>query len=324
MRKPSESAVCNNVENLTLKRIVTVRQGHKLKAMTRLNYLKIAIITASAVLVLSSCGDKEDNKRDWLLENVVVSEYYALSDYVFERRYDYEYDSQNRITNRITTTSSVSSSGTLNYNADGDTVKYENRYSMARGTFAKFSQNGNKITIVEASHPNANLFTDVNGELELNAQGLPIKLTSEVNDVWYGSSGSSYWSYSTVTLTWQNGNLIKTEWQKEYLNIIYDMEPGKPVIREEGTISGTNTYIYDDKKPPFHHCNTPKWLLWLLDYYGYNMNNGYNENNIKTKTKEDGSTIIYEYTYNDYGFPVIITWVEGQITYTETYTYQKK
>jgi len=77
----------------------------------------------------------------------------------------YYYDIQNRISQWLT------------YNTDGDLIEYESCYTSSRCTRAKFSKNGNKITVIKSYHPSAYLFGSVIGELELNAQGLPIKLT---------------------------------------------------------------------------------------------------------------------------------------------------
>ena len=233
--------------------------------------------------------------------------------------YEYYYDSQNRFTE----CTGVSHIKTLNYNAAGDLVKYfegTNIYlPRGSGSETTFSKYDNKITFTTWYRI---LFGggDVKGELELNAQGLPVKMTSETVQHYYGSDAN--WSH-TVTLTWQNGNLTKAEWERE---------------DENGSSAGTVTYIYDDKKTPFYHCNTPKWFWWWFNFSrwnGYNeygdKNYGYNENNIKTETwEEDGSTITYEYTYNDDGFPVTRTWEQGwewvwgygTTTFSETYTYK--
>ena len=58
------------------------------------------------------------------------------------------------------------------------------------------------------------------------------------------------WSF-TLTLTWQNSNLTKIEWER---------------VDEEGSSAGTKTFTHDDKKTPFYHCNIPKWALWWLSY----------------------------------------------------------
>jgi len=213
----------------------------------------------------------------------------------------YIYDSQNRVTRYICSYYIT----ILNYNADGDLVQYQQSIGQGRGYSTTFSKDGNKITFIIMDRPAIGVSNTVNGELELNAQGFPVKLTSEHVQMYWGVV--EHYCFYTVTLTWQNGNLIKTEWERE---------------DENGSSAGTVTYTHDDKKIPFYHCNTPKWALWWLDYYRNFGNYGYNENNIKTETGEDGSTTTYEYTYNDDGFPVTRTWVEGTYTLTETYTYK--
>ena len=242
-----------------------------------------------------------------LPESIIVSR----NDY--QTKYEYVYDSQNRIARR-TYNGYSGSNLTFNYNAIGDLTEY-NYHFMLDSKNVTFSKNGNKITFISSFGTRFYSRTE-NGELELNAQGLPVKLTSE-NVIGQLGTSPVRWSY-TLTLTWQNGNLIKTEWERK---------------DENGSSAGTKTCTYDDKKTPFYHCNTPKWALWYLNFdYWYNMyyvdykyseNYGYNENNIITETwEEDGITRTYEYTYNDDGFPVTRTWVEGTTTRTETYTYK--
>jgi hypothetical protein len=253
-----------------------------------------------------------------LLKNIVVSQYYTSSGTTSQRKHEYVYDSQNRL---ITG---------LSYNTDKYLIEYESCYTSARCTRIRISQNGNKITFVRSYHPTASLFGAETGEFELNGQGLPVKFTSvDVGE--FITSGSNYQTSITIDLTWQNGNLTKTEWSSDWKreNIFLNPDDGiniDCVETEEGFDTGTNTYIFDDKKNPFLNCNTPKWALWLLDYdySGYNDDYRYNVNNLKTAISEGGSTITtYEYTYNNDGFPVTRKWTREiwNESITETYTY---
>jgi hypothetical protein len=256
-----------------------------------------------------------------LLEGIILSQ----DNYQTKGWLWYEYDSQNRIV-KCTIYRSYSdevwdfgSEHTLDYNTEGDLVKYDVCCDYgAPHTF--FTINGNKITFSRSHKVTQQISHSENGEIELNEQGLPVRLTSEskTHHSTYGTSTSFY----TFILTWQNGNLTKIDWELSQTG--YEGE-------YTGKSSGTNTYTHDDKKPLFYYCDTPKWFLWWLDYYdkydnAYNENYGYNENNIKTETwEEDGvtRTKTYEYTYNDDGFPVTRTWVnDDSFTNTETYTYK--
>ena len=186
-------------------------------------------------------------------------------------KYIYEYDDQNRITKRNGNSAlGYDTFFTLDYNAAGDVVGYWGGLYPAQSSRYKsttFSQDENKITFITGYRPALFIYSTVNGELELNAQGLPVKLTAEyvVIDNYNNANSVVSWFYYTVTLTWQNGNLAKIEWERE---------------DEQGSSTGTKTYTYDDKKTPVYNCNTPKWVLWWLDYYGHSEN--YNENNLKT------------------------------------------
>jgi len=241
-------------------------------------------------------------------------------------KYDFYYDSQNRITVARIRYNVFA----LNYNADGDLVDY---YDPGDPTTwspsAKFSKNGNKITFITSYHPDVSSFGSVNGEIELNAQGLPVKLTykKETED---GIDITTYTTtHAIVSLTWQNENLIKKEWESESVVEVKHWLEKENFIAKSST-SAAEIYTHDDKKNSFYNCNTPKWFFWWLNYYEYQMIYGYNTNNIKTVTREkDGSIITYEYKYNDDGFPVSRTWEQGwewmwgygTTTFTETYTY---
>jgi uncharacterized repeat protein (TIGR02543 family) len=241
-----------------------------------------------------------------LLESIIVSGYNDLYDYNYQHVYVFEYDSQNRFM-RFTTSPYYNGTTSLNYNADGDLVGYYWIYQGRDWVSATFSKNGNKINFTIEQYLNRWSRTNANGELELNDQGLPVKVTSESESRQLGVGGVvSNWS-NTVTLTWQNGNLTKTEWVRE---------------DEQGSSTGTINYTHDDRKMPFYYCKTPKLGFWLFYYVGNDEFYGFNENNIKTETREDGSIITYEYTYNDDGFPVTRTWATSVGTATETYTYK--
>jgi len=241
-------------------------------------------------------------------------------------KYVFHYDSQNRITEARMRSNIFA----LNYNADGDLVDY---YDPGDPTTwspsAKFSKYGNKITFISSYHPDVSTVGSVNGEIELNAQELPVKLTYQEET----EDGIDYTTYTTthavVSLTWQNENLLKKEWKSESVVELIHWSEKESVITKSST-SGAEIYTHDDKKNSFYNCNTPKWFFWWLNYYEYKMIYGFNKNNIKTVTREKvGSIITYEYKYNDDGFPVTRTWEEGwewiwgyeTTTFTETNTY---
>lgn len=293
--------------------------------MRYFSYLVIAVMIFGAAL--TSCKENDDNPREFnvpLLDSIFVSEHNALSDNIFQIEHGYEYGCQNRITKRGTVRYGYSDY-VLYYNASGDTIKYTSCYISSRCYRFTFSKSGKKVNVFIRYHPTVSLFGSINGELELNAQGLPVKLTyEEVGE--YSTNGSNYRNITVVTLTWQNRNLAKMDWETgwETENVSLNWKTGEidHVESEEGASAGTVTYTHDDKKTPFYHCDTPKWALWLLDYFKQDVNYGYNMNNIKTVTREDGNSITYEYTYNDDGFPVTRTWDEEAIIYTEKYIYK--
>jgi len=255
-----------------------------------------------------------------LPESITVSQYDPVYGNIYEIIQMYKYDIQNRLTE-----GRIDNHFSLNYNDDGDLVEYESCYTYARCYRATFSQNGNKIYFATRFRFTASCLIGLgNGELELNAQGLPVKLTYE--EVYtYGMDTETKRSTSTVlNLTWQNGNITIKEWESE---IEFERRHWTETESEIEKISnkGTITYTYDDKKSPFNNCNIPKWFFWWLSYFRFDEIYWFNENNVKTETREDGSSIIYEYTYNNNGFPVTRTWGKSMWeggSATETYTYK--
>jgi YD repeat-containing protein len=257
-----------------------------------------------------------------LPKSITVSQYDPVYGNISEIIHTYKYDIQNRLTE-----GRIYNHFSLNYNEDGDLVGYESCYTQARCYRATFSQNDNKISFATRFRFTASCFIGLgNGELELNAQGLPVKLTYE--EVYtYGMDTETKRSTSTVlTLTWHNGNITMKDWKSE---IEFERRHWTATESEFEKISdkGTITYTYDDKKTPFYNCNMPKWFFWWLSYFRFDEIYWFNENNVKSETREDGSSKTYEYTYNDNGFPVTRTWAAARIWMdgitTETYTYHK-
>ena len=288
------------------------------------------IVTVIFGTLLTSCKKNYDNQREFtvsLLDTIFVSHYNSSNNRNYQTRHIYYYGCQNRITGRGIHSYSpdwgswwLDTGYSLYYNANGDTVKYTSCETLARCYRTTFSKKGNKVNISIRYHPTVTLFGSVNGELELNVQGLPVKLTYEKVEDWGTDFITNRSTYTIVTLTWQNENLTKTNWESETETEtkFWWEEEWK---FEKSSSTGTVAYTHDDKKTPFYHCNTPKWALWLFYYFGRDANYGYNKNNVKNVTMEDGNTVTYEYTYNDDGLPITRTWSDETITYTETYIY---
>ena len=204
----------------------------------------------------------------------------------------YEYDAQHRITKRSVYyyPEILYYTETITYNADG--ILFESTSGITTTTF---TQNTNKISINDGGNTSV--------EMELNAQGLPEKLTIVRSISIYTS-----WYEGTYTFTWENGNL--TQQDRKY----YRAEDGKEYDDIE-----TATYTYDNKKSPFYYCTTPKWFLmyWRgIDYC--------NENNLETEQYSWNPTHTYtcENTYNADGFLAIRT--GDRTVISEAYDYMKR
>ena len=251
-----------------------------IKRLNLRSVVVIAICLKSLTAFASYGNGKEVENNDvFLLKEIQFSD---------GERSVYEYNDQDRIT-KYTIYDDEGQSywvSTYAYNADGDLIaQKENDFTIT------YIKDGNKITFVDEDGGRT--------EIELNAQGLPVKDTYEWEWV---SEDEKFWSKYTTALTWLNGNLIKTEAEDEW-------EAGSEASSE----TSSTTYTYDDKKTPLYNCKTPKWFLW---WDGYNINN-----NIKTLEKDD-FTVTYEYTYNDDGFPV--TRKASNNSVMDKYIYMKK
>jgi hypothetical protein len=204
-------------------------------------------------------------------------------------RFVFEYDNFDRVTKRSEYSENVLQwVETFKYSADGNSIEWKEE-NIVKTTFVK---NDKKITWEYDED-------DMHYEIELNAQGFPVKYTKE----WVGENGD--WYKLTSSLTWQNENLTKE-----------DTNGG---MKEEGlefSFDSSITFTFDNKKSPFYHCKTPKWFLWYGNFFGYS----HNVNNIKTLTRDGTNTTTYEYTYDDDGVPVSRT--GGGVT--ETYKYKKR
>gem|GEM_PF-5022046 len=128
------------------------------------------------------------------------------------------------------------------------------------------------------------------GMIELSAKELPIK--HSLNSL-----------KSVGEYVYQNDNLTE---------IIYKGTDGK--------ISSTYTFTYDDKKSPFSHCKTPKWVFTVIDT-GYRWAEKPSINNVTTDNevlyRENGTlalrySSIVTYTYDSDGYPITATITEKE------------
>ena len=236
---------------------------------------RLMTIALCIMLTHTSC-EKEDEKEEGviLLERSNQSAYHNHSTYTL-----YEYDAQRRITKRSVYyyPEILYSAYTLTYYVDRILLEYQS------GETTTFIKNGNKISIDYGGYQTV--------EIELNAQGLPVKQTS------IQVYGSSYWEMQTSTFAWENGNLIQQGWEQ------YREEDGI-----ESYSIGTVTYTYDTMKSPFYNCTTPKWfLMYLLGINYCSMNNMETAKSSEKYSSKYGansyvSTQTMENTYNDGGF----------------------
>ena len=238
-------------------------------------------IVLYATLALASC-EKHDKEEDEKVEDVILLESSYVSTGHNDSNTVYEYDAQHRLTKRLMTPSMSSP------REDKIIYRANEIVLVTDGWKTTFTQNGNKISFVTGANKSF--------EIELNAQGLPVKQT------YIQVYGSSYWEMQTSTFSWENGNLIQQGWEQ---------------YREEDGIEyysiGTVTYTYDTMKSPFYYCTTPKWFLMYLlgiDYCSVNnMETAKSSEKYSSKYGANSyvSTQTLVNTYNDDGFLVTRT-----------------
>jgi len=253
-----------------------------------LNYLVIAIIVISAAF--TSCSKNPDDNNGNGNENVYLL--VEIEDnFIYKRSVKLEYDYQNHVKKMIF---DFGMTYLFDYNDAGDLIsmKWEDEYPEDNTT-AMFTKNGNKI-ILNYSRGEYGWSESI----ELNTQGLPTKYMT-------GEDESSQF----FTFQYQNGNLKKLE-------SLY-LDENDNMIK----LDFYQSYTYDDKKSPFYHCKTPKWLFVFLDillefHYNFGI-----QNNVVTS---DGwYSMSCDYTYNDDGFPFTRN-VKGTEEFTQTFKYGKR
>jgi len=205
---------------------------------------------------------------------------------------EYEYDEQNRIT-KITS---------YNYNIDetlNNTIIKKYSYNNAGDLTSIFleypshTQDNESTTYTKFGNIITWKKNNANYTVVLNSKGVPEKQTVEYTKVEFNSSTMSTFSYfvrETNTYQYTNDNVSK---------ITFVMATGPTSANVSTSYTSTQTYTHDNKKSPFYHCKTPKWIM-ILD--GRSI-----KNNILTEIHhhhdDDYGLFTSIYTYDSEGFP---------------------
>jgi YD repeat-containing protein len=136
---------------------------------------------------------------------------------------------------------------------------------------------------------NGNQISNGHNVFDLNSDGYPVKLSFENGYV--------------MTFEYQDGNMTKFH---------------------SSSHGGDCVLKYDDKKSPFYHCKSPKWLLFTLDvpFESLNLYGGMGKNNQTEILFGEGGKYEYTYEYDSDGYPSKITVTSGVNLYVHTLTYQ--
>ena len=237
------------------------------------------IVIISALALFTSCN----NEKALLLESV------TYSDGRFEK---YEYDNENRVTktSHYDKDEGLFYSKTITYSGS-DFIKVEMASGVDTDFFAtsEYSISGNKIIVTLKNNGNDNIDTI---SVDLDNNGFPIKCEAK-NDI-----SSSY-----VLLEIHDGNLMRNSYK---------------TIHDGVTLEGSSEFKYDDKKSPFYHCTTPKWLWILSDNYISTQNNVIEMSNSK------GLKVEYKYEFNKAGYPIKCTAKGSNTDYVSEFKYKRK
>ena len=253
---------------------------------------RVLLMTSLAIAaVFVSC--KKNMETDDTVKLLKAITYSDSDGYEFDN-YKFEYDELNRITKMSCYyyEGDLSYSYTLTY-AEDDLVQVLYSYSNGNVETYEYTKSGNTIAQKHGVETST---------IELNSDGLPIKLESEKDE--YGNTFVEIYKYL-------DGNL--TEYQKTSILPQWDH-----------TESRTDSYVYDNKKGALYHCNTPKWWLILnLNYFGI-------KNNRIDAHEPPRSFTEYTYEFDGAGFPTKRrcknTWgMVGHVKeWVEVFTYIKK
>jgi len=238
-----------------------------------LNYLVIAPLAVSAVFISCSKSVSDEDFGEVQLPKTIINTGPRYYD-----RYEYKYDSQNRITKVLMyynhelflPEAVLRETHTFTYIGDDFVKVVEERTNSGTGT-VEISKNGNKVNVTRKYSSGEIQYT---ATMDLNNDGYPTKRESSF------TFGTNNWQVETYQF--RNGNLMKSS-----------------VLRGNGPNSNSE-YTYDNKKSPFFYCETPKWVMFNLFLY-YDIN----KNNLIRNYWGEGKTDYteYKYEYTD-GLPV--------------------
>ena len=147
-----------------------------------------------------------------------------------------------------------------------------------------FTYNGENEVVIDSSTYTRNGNT-ITGRSTLTGYHTTLTLDNDGNiikQVEVYSDGSS----SEATYEYSGGNLIKsTEFGGEHIS----------------------EYKYDDKHSAYN-CNTPRWIL---QFYSFAFAHGASKNNVIQKTFNGDRPSVYNYTYDEDGYPQYVDWESG-------------
>ena len=173
---------------------------------------------------------------------------------------------------------------TINHGDQIERFRYDDYGNLIAINGTIFERSGNLVT-----SKSAGIYAIA---LELNAEGLPLNADRRY------SSGFR----SSIVYQYRNGNLSSVQ------------------TARNGSTGYGSTYTYDNKRPPFYYCQTPKW--YLVEWWHYGV-----KNNILTMNQKRGplaATHTYTYTYDNNGFPLTRKRTDSDgYELTETFTYKK-
>ncbi|MBK6966882.1 MAG: hypothetical protein IPH20_24020 [Bacteroidales bacterium] len=289
-----------------------------------------SVLFSLFILLLTSCGDKNDDKKDERAPRLRQMNMQYISDDPHWESSDsalFRYNDENQL---------IAMAGLAT--VDSISIQYDSEGRISTATFfdddgvysiITYSWAGNKMTMTEADYAVAKSVFEVNGD------GRIVRMES------YFLNEDQWHMVSYVIYNWSEGNLVSTEtWQSYSKNGTHQkgshnfpfMKPellrltsGKEnllLLKNDFIKDAEVFYTYDNKNNPFKDLQLYRFSE--VAYYSSvnnvlsSIRNGFNISGEVIETYTDD----YNFTYNPENYPLIRTESDFSWSITETYLYE--
>jgi hypothetical protein len=296
---------------------------------TPASHLSVIILLA---IMITSCGDKDDNKKDERSPRLNQMIFHYVSDNSQWENSDsvlFQYNNNNQLIAMVGLASEDSVS--IQYNSEGRIS--EAVYINSDGEFntMNYSWSGNRMTMTET------VYADAKAVFEINSEGRVVR-----TETYFLNLNEGQWHMVRYILyNWAEGNLVSTEtWQSYSKSGTHQLRPHHfPFVWPELQRPASNSenivllksdfrkdsevfYTYDNKNNPYKDIQLYKFS-GMAQYSSANnvlssVRNGFNSSGEVYETYTDN----YIFTYNPENYPLVRSESDFDWTITETYLYE--